>query len=303
MEAATQPSLEHGKPGNLRQAARKNGKEKCPVLCVLSKRLMKAYSLQRPTEYGNISLTDVLVQILRGCLPLSLALLFLRLVWLGLARRYKFTCLFAVVQVCISIWLIYQFPNVEVAGYTWAWTLTRWPIMALLIGSVFEIYGHIRLHRRNSRWLVRLAPLLLPGTTAIFGTVILWQCFAVDWSSPYLIVRLFQITCLVYSSLFFAVVFIQVVVRLFVGQSRLFRPNVVTNWTFLTLYLTVQSVMIFLMNVLNREGNMNIGYLGTPLMVAVVLGWSLSLSSARRTRAVIGRRFRQGRETDPVPQG
>jgi hypothetical protein len=37
--------------------------------------------------------------------------------------------------------------------------------------------------------------------------------------------------------------------------------------------------MIFLMNVLNREENMTIGYLGTPLLVAVVVGWSLSLSN------------------------
>lgn len=223
--------------------------------------------------------TDVLVQILRGCLPLSLALLVLRLVWLGLARRYKFTCLFAVVQVGISIWLIYQFPNLQTVGYTWAWTLTRWPIMGLLIGSVLEVYGHISLHRRNPRWFARLALLLLPGTTATFAAVMLWQCFAVEWNSPYLIVRLFQITCLVYSSLFFAVVFFLVVVRLFVAQSRLFPHNVVTCWTFLTLYLAVQSAMIFLMNVLNREANLDIGYLGTPLAVAVLVAWSLSLSN------------------------
>jgi len=221
----------------------------------------------------------VLAQILRGCLPLSLALLFLRLVWLGLARRYKFTCLFAVVQVCISIWLIYQFPNVDTVGYTWAWTLTRWPIMALLIGSVMEIYEYIFVHRHNPQWLARLALFLLPGTTATFAAVMLWQCFAIEWSSPYLIVRLFQITCLVYSSLFFAAVFFLVVVRLFVAQSHLFRPSLGTSWTFLTLYLTVQSIMIFLMNVLNREENMTIGYLGTPLLVAVVVGWSLLLSN------------------------
>jgi hypothetical protein len=223
--------------------------------------------------------TDVLVQILRGCLPLSLALLFLRLVWLGLARRYKFTCLFAFVQVCISIWLIYQFPNVETVGYTWAWTVTRWPIMLLLIGSALEVYGYISAHRRNPRWLARLALLLLPGTTATFAAVMLWQCFAVEWNSPYFIVRLFQITCLIYSSLFFAVVFFLVVVRLFVAQSRLVRSNVVTCWTFLTLYITVESVMIFLMNVLNREGNTDIGYLGTPIAVGVVVAWSFALSN------------------------
>jgi hypothetical protein len=221
----------------------------------------------------------VSTQILRACLPLSLALLFLRLVWLGLARRYKFTCLFAAVQVCISIWLIYQFPNVDTAGYTWAWTLTRWPIMALLVGSVLEVYGHICQDHRNQRWVARLALLLLPGTTATFAAVMLWQCFAVEWSSPYLIVRLFQITCLVYSSLFFAVVFFLVVVRLFVAQSRVFWPNLLTSWTFLTLYLAVESVMIFLMNVLNREANTNIGYLGTPIAVAALVAWSLSLSN------------------------
>jgi hypothetical protein len=36
--------------------------------------------------------------------------------------------------------------------------------------------------------------------------------------------------------------------------------------------------MIFLMNVLNREENVNIGYLGTPLAVAVIVAWSLLLS-------------------------
>jgi hypothetical protein len=222
--------------------------------------------------------TDVLEQILRGCLPLSLALLFLRLVWLGLARRYKFTCLYSVVQVCISIWLVYQFPNAQTIGYTWAWTITRWPIMALLVLAVLEVYRHICLHRRNPRWFARLALLVLPGATATFAAVMLWQCFAVDWSSPYLIVRVFQITCLINSSLFFAVAFFLIVVRLFVAQSQVVRPNVVTSWTFLTLYLTVESVMIFLMNVLNREENVNIGYLGTPLAVAVIVAWSLLLS-------------------------
>jgi hypothetical protein len=223
--------------------------------------------------------TNVFLQILRGCLPLSLALLFLRLVWLGLARKYKFTCLFAVAQVCISIWLIYQFPNVLTVDYTWAWTLTRWPIMALLIGSALEVYKHISSHRGKPKQFARLALLLLPGTTATFAAVMLWQCFAVEWSSPYLIVRFFQITCLVYSSVFFAVVFFLIVVRLFVAQSRPFRPNVATSWTFLTLYLTVESVMIFFMNVLNREENVNIGYMGTPLAVAIIVAWSLSLSN------------------------
>jgi len=218
------------------------------------------------------------MQILRGCLPVSLALLCCRLVWLGLARRYKFTCLYAIVQVCISIGLIYQFPNTQTLGYTWAWTATRWPLMALLICAVLEVYGHMSLERRNPRWFQRLALLVLPGATATFAAVMLWQCFAVDWSSPYLLVRLFQVTCLVDSSLFFAVAFFLIVVRLFVTQSQPVRPNVVTSWTFLTLYLTVQSVMNFLMNVLNREENTAIGYVGTPLAVVVIVAWSLLLS-------------------------
>jgi hypothetical protein len=222
----------------------------------------------------------MLAQILRACVPISLAFLLFRLVWLGLARRYKFTCLFAAVQVSVSIWLLYRFPNVETPGYTWAWILTRWPIMALLVGSVLELCSYICVHQ-NPRWLSRLALLLLPGTTATFAAAMLWQCFAIDWHSPYLVVRLFQITCLVYASLFFAAVFFLIVVRLYVARS-LFKPNLVANWTFLTLYLTVQSVMIFLMNVLHGEGNMNIGYIGTPVMVAVVTVWSLSLSVERK---------------------
>jgi hypothetical protein len=222
----------------------------------------------------------MLAQILRACVPISLALLLFRLVWLGLARRYKFTCLFAAVQVSVSIWLLYRFPNVETAGYTWAWILTRWPIMALLVGSVLELCSHICVHQ-NPRWLSRLALLLLPGTTATFAAAMLWQCFAIEWHSPYLVVRLFQITCLVYASLFFAAVFFLIIVRLYVAPS-LFKPNLVANWTFLTLFLTVQSVMIFLMNVLNGEENMNIGYIGTPIVVVVLTAWSLSLSVERK---------------------
>jgi hypothetical protein len=210
-------------------------------------------------------------------LPLSLAFLFLRLAWLGLGRKYKFTCLYSVIQVCISLWLIYQFPNAQTVGYTWAWTLSRWPIMALLICAVLEVCGHIGL--RNSRGFKGLVLLVLPGAAATFGAVMLWQCLAVDWGSPYLVVRVFQVTCLVNSSVFFAVAFFLIAVRLFVARPQTLRPNVLTSWLFLTLYLSVESVMNFLMNVMNREENTNIGYVGTPLRVAVIVAWSMLLSN------------------------
>jgi hypothetical protein len=76
-------------------------------------------------------------------------------------------------------------------------------------------------------------------------------------------------------------VFFLIIVRLYVAPS-FFKPNLVANWTFLTLFLTAESVMIFMMNVLNGEENMNIGYIGTPIVVAVVTGWSLSLSVERK---------------------
>ena len=145
----------------------------------------------------------MLEQILRGCFPLSLALLVVRLVWLGLARQYKFTTLYAIVQVLVSIWLLYQFPSIETVGYTWAWTLTRWPIMALLVGTTIEISRPVYACGSPTR-LPRLALLLLPGTIATLAVVVLWQFSTIEWSSPYLVVMAFQITCLIYSSLFLA---------------------------------------------------------------------------------------------------
>jgi hypothetical protein len=263
-----------------------------------------AHSFAPALEVWQYHSTAVLVQILRGCLPLSLALLFFRLVWLGLARKYKFTCLYAVAQACISIWLVYQFPNAETISYTWAWTITRWPLMFLLGCAVLEVCRYVCLPRRDPNWFKRLALLGLPGATTTFAAVILWQWFAVDWSSPYRIVQVFQITCLVNSSLFFAVAFFLIVVRLFLVQSQPLRPNVATSWTFLTLYLTVQSVMNFLMNVLNREENSNIGYLGMPLAVAVVVAWSLLLSDERKLTEseVLKPSFSGGTQREDVPR-
>jgi len=215
----------------------------------------------------------VWIQLLRGGAVIALVFLLSRYLWLGLARRYRFFCTYAAVQLTVTISFAYFF-DLRSQAYAVAWVLSRWIIIALQIAAAAEVYWMIAYAPRGTRWLPLVV--MLPVAALGSGGLMVVQGYAITPDSGFL--RILQITCLVYSSLSFAVVIGLLLLAVFLILDAQ-RHNTVVYWLGLMTYFTIQGLTFFLQYIVALKWELLYAAF-LPANAVVLLLWGLLTTSA-----------------------
>lgn len=208
------------------------------------------------------------LQLLRGGAVIALAFLLARYLWLGFVRRYRFICSYAAVQLAVTLSFAYFF-DFRSKAYAVAWVATRWLIMAGEVGSTAELYWMVAHAPRATRWLPLVV--MLPVSALASGGLMLAQGYAITPDPGFL--RILQITCLVYSSLSFAVVIVLLLLAIFL-LLEVHRRNIVVYWLGLMAYFTIQGLTFFLQYIVALKWDVLYAAF-LPANAVVLLLWGL----------------------------